>query len=97
MAAPRESLGGVPCLCCGEQVPVKKSAGGAVSVCCPWCDLSAYAKEGTEAYRRIIGKLPKPAAPNIPQQPPEAVPVPSPIPLPPSVKQKPKNPLFPMM
>lgn len=61
--AVRESLGAIPCLCCGQSVPVKKSAGGSLSVSCPWCDLSAYAKEGTQAHRRIVAALPKaPAA-----------------------------------
>lgn len=61
MANVRESLGAIPCLCCGQSVPVKKSPGGSLSVSCPWCDLSAYAKEGTEAHRRIMANLPPPA------------------------------------
>lgn len=65
--AVRESLGAIPCLCCGQSVPVKKSPGGSVSVSCPWCDLSAYAKEGTQAHRRIMAAFPQPA--------PEAAPV----------------------
>lgn len=81
MAAPRESLGKVPCLCCGEGVPVKKSAGGALSVSCPWCDLSAYAKQGTEAYRRIFGRLPAPAPEPTPE-PKKAEPAPQPAPAP---------------
>lgn len=82
MANPRESLGAVPCLCCAQSVPVKRSTGGAVSVSCPWCDLSAYAKAGTEAFRRIMAKLPQ--VPN-----PEKSPVPeltAPV-----AKPKPKN------
>lgn len=55
----RESLGGIPCLCCGREVPVKRSEKGALSVSCSWCDLSAYAKPSTESYRRIMAALPK--------------------------------------
>jgi len=66
----RESVGAIPCLCCGQSVPVKKSAGGAVSVSCPWCDLSAYAKEGTQAHRRIMAVMPK--APEAKDEPKEA-------------------------
>lgn len=58
----RESLGAIPCLCCGQSVPVKASASESLSVSCPWCDLSAYAKKGTQAHRRIMAALPKPTA-----------------------------------
>lgn len=63
--AVRESVGAIPCLCCGQSVPVKRSASGALSVSCPWCDLSAYAKDGTQAHRRILAALPK-SAPEAP-------------------------------
>ena len=82
MAAPRESLGAVPCLCCGQAVPVKKSEKGAISVSCPWCDLSAYAKPGTESYRRIVARMPTKAEPEAPPAkapsapPPQAAPAP---------------------
>jgi len=83
LANPRQSIGAVPCLCCSQSVPVQRSTGGAVSVSCPWCDLSAYAKEGTEAFRRIMAKLPKPAAPETPNEPT--------APTAPVAKPKPKN------
>lgn len=53
----KEQLGTLACLCCSREIPVKKSTGGALSACCPWCDLSAYAKEGTEAHRLIAGRM----------------------------------------
>jgi len=81
---PRESLGAIPCLCCSQQVPVKKSTGGALSVSCPWCDLSAYAKDGTMAFRKIMAKLPQPE--------PEDKPLPPPHPV---AKTAARNPLFP--
>lgn len=98
MAVPRESLGKIPCLCCGEAVPVKKSTGGALSVSCPWCDLSAYAKQGTDAYRRIAGRLPAPAADPAPEpkkaeQAQQSMPTPAPVPPP---KKKSASP-FPFM
>lgn len=78
-------IGTVGCLCCGERIPVKVSAGGAMSVCCPWCDLSAYAKAGTQAYARIEARMEKERAP-------EPAPSPEPAPKPaqkPEAKQKP--------
>lgn len=53
----KEQLGTLACLCCSREIPVKKSTGGALSACCPWCDLSAYAKDGTEAHRIIAGRM----------------------------------------
>lgn len=91
MPAPRESLGAVPCLCCGESVPVKRSGTGAISVSCPWCDLSAYAKDGTQAYKKIMAKLPKPAAPI---EPKPAAPAPAAPPAP-APRTAARNPLFP--
>lgn len=59
----KEQLGTLACLCCSRGIPVKKSTGGALSVCCPWCDLSAYAKESTEAHRLIAGRMRRNDAP----------------------------------
>lgn len=53
----KEQLGTLACVCCSREIPVKKSTGGALSACCPWCDLSAYAKEGTEAHRLLAGRM----------------------------------------
>lgn len=56
MAAPRELLGTVACFNpnCGVDVPVKKSAGGAVAASCPYCDLQVYGKDGTQAKADIL-------------------------------------------
>lgn len=56
----RTLLGTMACLCCGHEIPVKQSEGGALGVGCPYCDLSAYAKQGTLAYRQIMGKVKRP-------------------------------------
>ena len=80
MAAPRELLGTVACLNpnCGVIVPVKKSAGGAVAASCPYCDLQAYGKEGTQAKADILAMMTpaaKPAAtPAAPPAPPKPAP-----------------------
>lgn len=50
-------VGTVECLCCGQSIPVKSTTGGGVSVCCPWCDFSGYAKAGTEAARVIASRM----------------------------------------
>jgi len=75
-------VGTVACLVCGESIPVKGTAGGGVSVCCPWCDVSAYAKAGTEAARIIKGKMKPDAAPNDPPAAEkQAAPVAKPVPM----------------
>lgn len=67
-------IGTVGCLCCGERIPVKVGGkGGALSICCPWCDLSAYAKAGTQAYAKIEARMEREGAPE---------PAPSPEPAP---------------
>lgn len=76
MAQPRASLGVLPCLSCSRDIPVKQSTGGGISVCCPWCDLSAYAKQGTEAHRRITARLPTQETAE--QAPPTQTPKPQP-------------------
>lgn len=53
----RETVGQIDCLCCGREIPAKMGAAGALSVCCPWCDFSAYAKKGTEAARIIAKRI----------------------------------------
>ena len=67
----RTLLGNADCLACGREIPIKQAEHGGVSACCPWCDLSAYGKKGTEALGLIMGRIknrppvedPKPAAP----------------------------------
>jgi hypothetical protein len=82
MAAPRELLGTVACLNpnCGVIVPVKKSAGGAVAASCPYCDLQAYGKEGTQAKTDILAMMTpaKAAAAPIPDPAPAAKPAATP-------------------
>ncbi len=60
--AVKEMLGTLACLNpnCGVAVPVKKSSGGAISVNCAYCDLTVYAKAGTQSHSHILALL-KPA------------------------------------
>lgn len=57
MAKTREQVGEAPCLVCAQAVPVKKSEGGSLSFSCPWCDFSAYAKPGTQAYSILAPRV----------------------------------------
>lgn len=75
MAIPRASIGTTSCLCCGETIPAKVGEKGALSVSCPWCDLSAYARAGSVAHRKLSERVklnaasapePVPAAPTAP-------------------------------
>lgn len=71
---PARKVGTIGCLACGNLIPVKQAEGGSLSVCCSWCDLSAYAKKGTEAFRLIEAKMTPetpPAAPAKPAPEPE--------------------------
>lgn len=65
MAAPKERIGTGECPACKREIVWKKSAGGAMSCFCQWCDFQGYAKHGTEAERLILKTLTleKPAAP----------------------------------
>lgn len=74
--AVRTQVGTMPCLCCAQEIPVKQSEGGALAVGCPWCDLSAYAKEGTQAFALISAKIKRPAPSSAPAPKPGADPAP---------------------
>lgn len=55
------TIGQTKCLVCNEGIPVKRTDGGALSVNCPWCDFSGYAKKDTQAARVIAARIAKPA------------------------------------
>lgn len=73
----KQKVGVGKCFTCGEPVVWRKTEGGALSCFCQMCDLQAYAKDGTEAERRIMGMLGV-SAPE-PEQKPEPAPVPAPM------------------
>lgn len=79
-----------PCLACGQTIPYKLADSGALSVCCPWCDFSGYARAGTQARRIIEPKMTLAAAAQVPAVVPPA-PVADPVsglPVPPAPKKK---------
>jgi hypothetical protein len=100
MAAPRKLLGTVACFNpnCGVDVPVKQSDGGAVAASCPYCDLQAYGKDGTEAKRDILKLMrPTPGQAPAPTPAPAAAPVasaPAPAPKPAPAPAKAKTTIF---
>lgn len=76
----RKLVGTILCLNphCGTEIPAKESEGGALNVSCPYCDFSAYAKQGTKAHadlsRCIKVKAPEPEAAPAPAPSPTAAP-----------------------
>lgn len=80
MAAVKKRLGFMPCPCCGHSVAVRETEAGTLTLACDGCDLSAYAKPGTDAANKwraaIPGELPKAAS----QEPASAPPAPVAVP-----------------
>jgi len=58
---PKTQIGTINCSSCSELVPVKRTETGTLNFSCPWCDLPAYAKQGTKAHENIMLKM-KPMA-----------------------------------
>lgn len=88
MAVMKTKIGHIPCLCCGEKIPVRVNERGALDVSCADCGFSAWAKAGTEAAEKIKAKM-KPAgttppapAPAPAQKKPAPAPEPAPTPKP---------------
>ena len=73
----RTNAGTIGCLCCGETIPVKEKENGTLSVSCPWCDFSAYARPGTQAHGLISAKIKRAPAPVEAEKLPPFVPVPT--------------------
>lgn len=75
------TIGVMACYCCGKEIPVKENATGTLGLTCPWCDLSAYAKKGTEALRlttpRVKRSAPAPEEKQVTPAPPEKKPAPA--------------------
>lgn len=69
------AIGTAPCLGCGREIAIRVNANGAQNWSCPHCDLSAYAKKGTEAQRRLEAKI-KRDPESAPPAPPAADPAP---------------------
>ena len=52
MAVVKTKLGAIPCPCCGHPVMVRENAAKTLTIACDGCDISAYAKVGTDAQAR---------------------------------------------
>ncbi|WP_250479128.1 MULTISPECIES: hypothetical protein [unclassified Caballeronia] len=66
--AKKTVIGTTKCLCCEREIPAKQNEHGTLDVSCQWCDMPVYAKEGTEAKRKLMERVTlilneKPAAP----------------------------------
>ena len=77
----KQKVGVGKCWTCGEPVVWRKTEGGALSCFCQMCDLQAYAKDGTDAERKILATLGV--------EKPEATPAPEPENKPAPVKRSP--------
>lgn len=93
MAAVKEKLGQMPCLCCGHPVMVRKTPTGTLTAVCDGCDISMFAKPGTDAHRTFVGAvkaLPGTVPKEVSQEPAKiALPAPIPAAPPPVPKAKP--------
>ena len=96
MAAVKEKLGQMPCLCCGHPVMVRKTATGTLTGVCDGCDISVFAKVGTDAYRHFManikvlpGTVPKEDSQDDAPGGPAAPPAPAPVPVPKAAKAGP--------
>lgn len=81
MAARKFKVGAGECPACKREVVWRKTEGGALSMFCQHCDLQAYAKDGTEAERIIMGSIgadPAPSAAPKPAPAPDPKPAPKP-------------------
>ena len=50
-------IGTAGCLSCGADNPVRENERGALNLSCGFCDLSAYAKKGTQAERAARARM----------------------------------------
>lgn len=57
MAVVKTKLGTMPCPCCGHGVMVRMNDAGTLTTACDGCDVSMFAKKGTEAERMWRAKL----------------------------------------
>lgn len=67
MAAVKEKLGQMPCLCCGHPVMVRKTPTGTLTGVCDGCDISMFAKPYTDAFRKFMETI-KPLAGTVPKE-----------------------------
>lgn len=75
MAEVKEKLGRIPCDGCGHPTHLKRNQHQTLTMGCDECDLTAFAKRGTQCAARWLAKLPRPAqAAQEPAKPAQAAP-----------------------
>ena len=89
---PKTKIGHMPCLCCGEKIPVKAAENGTLNISCPECDFTGYLRAGTDAHRKVSSRITRVAEPPEPAKPaakaPAAqVPTAAPAPTAPTVRK----------
>jgi hypothetical protein len=55
-----QTVGQMPCLVCGDAIPVKQQSNGLASVSCQWCGFQGYAR--AEHADQLLRKRMKPLA-----------------------------------
>jgi hypothetical protein len=77
---PKAQIGTMPCVCCGEKIPVRRAENGTLNFTCSWCEFPGYAKAGTAAHGHVMRRVellpviepetPAPAKPEPKEKPP---------------------------
>lgn len=86
MAVVKKRLGFMPCPCCGHSVAVRENDAGTLTIACDGCDISAFAKKGTEAAKKWRDALPAPDPKENSQEPASKPPEPAPARVPAPIK-----------
>jgi len=84
----KPTIGTMTCMCCGSMIPIKQADTGTLDLSCKHCDLSAYAKAGTEAHRRAMSRIAPSTMAPAQAKPPAPAPVATPAPPPPPPKKR---------
>lgn len=71
-AGVKEKLGRRPCPLCSHPLLIRRTEQGTITATCEECDLSIFAKKGTQAARQLTEGLPGAAAPRSAAPPPPA-------------------------
>lgn len=52
-----QRIGVMPCLVCSREIPVKKTAGGKLSLACSWCDAPIYINQDSLAAELVMKRV----------------------------------------
>jgi hypothetical protein len=72
--AKKSVIGTTTCMCCEKEIPAKQNELGTLDVSCQWCDMPVYAKAGTEAHKRLMGRVKRFPAPVVTDTPEPFIP-----------------------